>query len=310
MPRTRRRSWQLQLPAAAFMSPPNNAPEMLTRFTYLLAVFFAISSGLAAQSGWVKADGEGYALLSAGLLNTDNYYNLNGRQVTTSTYQSYSINAYVEYGLTDKVDLLFNGPLLRRQSFSTTEATYGVGDVRIGAKYGLASGTWPVAISLEADLPLSPKQQFAENDVQLVPGIVDQINLPASDGEFNFRTTLAASRSISANAYATAFAAFNLRTDGLSHQASFGLEAGYKFFNRLYVIGRLNTQTSLGEPTPGLSFVRGEGVTYTAAGLALAFAVNDNWSVNLSGTTFNDLIFSRRNIYSGTAISLGVSRNW
>lgn len=283
---------------------------MSLQSTLFLTILSCLPVFLSAQSGWVKTAGSGYAQLSAGVLNTDNYYNLNGQQVTTTAYQSYSLSAYVEYGLTDKLDLLFNGPLLRRQSFSTTDATYGVGDVRIGAKYGLLTGQWPVAIILEADLPLSPREQFAINDVQLTPGITDQINLPASDGEFNFHTTLAVSHSLTDKAYVSVFTAFNLRTDGLSHQASAGLEAGYKFFGQLYLIGRINAQQSLGDPKTGLSFVRGEGVEYTSVGLALSYDLNEQWGLVFGATSYNDLVISRQNIYSGTALSVGVSRKW
>ncbi len=265
---------------------------------------------LPAQSGWLQDKGQGYSQLSSGRLSTDNYYNLSGDQVTTTRYDSYSINAYLEYGLSSSFNLLLNGPVLRRQSFTTTSATYGIGDVSIGLKYKLAAGRWPAAFSLAAELPLSPTEQFAVNNEQLVPGITDQINLPASDGELNVRSTLAVSHSFSDQWYASFFSGFNFRTEGLSHQVSGGVEIGYLLVDQLYLIGRLNTQLSLGTPQNGLSFVRGEGVEYTAVGFTLSYQVSENWGLNLSATTYNDLLASRRNIYSGPALYAGVSYSW
>lgn len=283
---------------------------MTVRIIPSITVLLLFTASLSAQSGWLKPRGSGYAQLSAAFLSTDNYYNLDGDQLTTSEYQAYGLTAYAEYGLSDKFNLLFNGPLLRRQSFATTEATYGVGDVRLGGKYALSSGDWPVSLAVEAELPLSPKTQFARNDVQSTPGIVDQINLPASDGEFNFWGTLAASRSLSERSFVSAFGAFNVRTQGLSHQFKAGVEVGYQFFGSLYVMGQLSAQRSLGEPERGLSFVRGEGVSYTAAGVTLFYELDEHLNVVLAGTTYNDLVFSRKNIYSGTALNLGVAYKW
>ncbi|MFK8056168.1 MAG: hypothetical protein AB8F78_08640 [Saprospiraceae bacterium] len=275
-----------------------------------LTALLLLCVSMSAQSGWLKPKGEGYAQLSAVVFSSDNYYNLNGDQLTTTKYQSYGITGYAEYGLSDKFNLLFNGPLLRQQAFSTSEATYGVGDVRIGGKYALHANDWPISIAVEAELPLSPETQFARNDVQNIPGFIDQINLPASDGEFNVWTTLAASRSLSEKSFVSAFGAFNLRTEGLSHQFLTAVEVGYKFFDKLYVMGKLSAQRSIGEPTAGLSFVRGESVAYTAAGLTLFYEINEHFNLVASGTTYSDLIFSRKNIYSGTPLSVGVAYKW
>ncbi|TXF87664.1 hypothetical protein FUA23_17795 [Neolewinella aurantiaca] len=282
---------------------------MISRIITSVFVLFLFGS-LYGQSGWLKPKGSGYAQLSAAFLSSDNYYNTDGNQLTTNEYQSYALTAYAEYGVTDRFNLLLNGPLLRRQSFSSTEATYGVGDVRVGGKYALLSGAWPVSLALEADIPLSPQNQFARNKEQLTPGIIDQINLPASDGEFNFWGTLAASRSLSDRSFVSAFGAFNVRTKGLSHQVKAGVEAGYRFFDKLYVMGQLSALRSLGEPKEGLSFVRGEGVAYTAAGITLFYEIDEHFNLLVSGTTYNDLVFSRKNIYSGAALNLGVAYQW
>lgn len=283
---------------------------MTFRLTFTISTLLLFTVSLSAQSGWLKPKGVGYAQLSAASLSTGNYYNLDGDQLTTSEYRAYGLTAYAEYGLSDKFNLLFNGPLLRRQSFVTTEATYGVGDVRIGGKYALSSGDWPVSLTVEAELPLSPKTQFARNEVQNTPGIVDQINLPASDGELNFWGTLAVSRSLSGRSFISGFGAFNVRTRGLSHQFKAGVEVGYQFFDKLYVMGQLSAQRSIGEPERGLSFVRGEGVSYTAAGVTLFYELDEHLNVVLAGTTYNDLIFARKNIYSGTALNVGVAYKW
>jgi hypothetical protein len=283
---------------------------MIFRIILIATTMLLFTLSVSAQSGWLRSKGSGYGQLSVAYLASDNYYNIDGEQLTTNEYQTYGIMAYAEYGISDKFNVLLNGPLLRRQSFSGTAATYGVGDVRLGGKYALLTGSWPVSFALEAELPLSPKTQFALNDVQETPGIINQINLPASDGELNFWGTLAASHSLSEQSFVSAYGAFNARTQGLSHQVKFGFEAGYQFFNKLYVMGQVTAQRSLGEPQRGLSFVRGEGVGYTSIGATLFYEIDEHLNVVLAGTTYNDLVFSRKNIYSGAALNVGVAYQW
>lgn len=277
----------------------------------LLPFLLLFTLSLSAQSGWVKEQGSGYAQLSATYLGSSNFFNLSGSPLTTTGYRSVALNAYIEYGLTDKFTVVLNGPLLKSQSFETTESTFGVGDIGIGVKYGIISGgEWPLSIHVAVEAPLSPQDQFARNDVQQIPGIIDQVNLPASDGEWNVRNTLALSHSWSSKLYSSVYGQYNLRTKNLTDQWQVGVELGYFPSPNLLVAAKLSTQATFGNPVQGISFVRGEGVSYTALGGMLQYTMGKGVSINATFTTYADWFNARKNLYSATVPGIGVAYEW
>ena len=224
----------------------------------------------------------------------------------TSELRQSSINFYGEYGLKDHLALIVQGPLLRINSFETTEAVFGQGDLRLDLKYRLIEKTIPTSISAGIELPTGRANAFATS--LEVPE--ESINLPTGDGEFNFWTTLAASKSLN-KWYASAFAAFNFRTsyEGESFQNLYkiGGEVGYQPIANLFLNTKLQAQYSTGESeSPALGFLRGDATSFTLFSAEAMYFFKENWG--LSGTFFtgNDWLAPYRNIYIAPFFSVGI----
>jgi hypothetical protein len=117
----------------------------------LLLLFLPFA--LAAQSGWTKKKGEFFGQWSASYFSSDQYYNLSGELLETSTFRHYGTSLYGEYGLTDRLTVIANWPTYKFNSFETTETVSGLGDLGLGLKYGLPLGGVPVSITITPELP-------------------------------------------------------------------------------------------------------------------------------------------------------------
>lgn len=275
-------------------------------FTVLLSVFFSCSA--TAQSGWTRSQGSWYAQMEAGYFSSNEYYSTEGVRNVGNTFYSYALKAYAEYGLTDHLTASLNWPLLKMQRFSGTESAIGMGDLQLGVKYAL-SKRLPIAIGLAVDIPTDDGRLFAEAKEENELGIRERINLPASDGEINVRSYLAVSQSFNGGkTYASAFGSFNYRTQGYSHQWQSGIELGQLLFQRLWVIGKLNQQGRFSEEVNrGVSFLYGEGTTYSAYNLSVLYKINDHWLITTSYQNFTDFLIPKRNLYDGGTFSIGMA---
>lgn len=265
------------------------------------------SAPLFGQSGWTKAKNSYFVKLGYSFFASDVYYNPDGDKLNTSEFRQQSINLYGEYGITDRITVIVNFPVLRWNGFETTETVSGIGDLRTEFKYALFRNKIPVALSIAPEFPTGPSDLFAQNkEVSF-----EQINLPTGDGEFNIWTTLAGSTSFHpVPAYISASAAHNLRTsyEGINFQdqLKFSLEFGYQVIQGLWVNALLNTQTSVGEKNPVTDFVRGDGTSYTAWGLGAAYEFIPQFSLNVQFWDYAGFLFPLENIYSAPTLSVGI----
>lgn len=276
-------------------------------FVFIFFFTYAISAN--AQNGWVKKKGELYAQAAVSNFSSNKYYSPSGTLLDEgSTFNSRGLLLYGEYGITDRLTAVFDAPIFMLNSFSTTETVGGIGSVKLGVKYGLLKN-FPLTFAVDFEIPTDDGVNLSSAKEANELGIVDQINLPTSDGEFNIWTTLAASKSLADNkTFGSIYGRVNIRTQEFSPQWQSGFEIGHLFFEKLYLIGKLQVQGKLAEETStGGSFLYGEGTTFTSVGLTSIFKINDKWSVIASYADYTDLIVDRKNIYGGGTYSLGVS---
>lgn len=262
-----------------------------------------------AQNGWVKKKSEFYAQASFSTFSSNDYYSTSGQLFDSgSTYNSNSINLYGEYGISDRFTAILNFPALLINRFNTTETVAGVGSVQLGLKYGLLK-SFPLAISVDFDIPTDDGFNFAQTKSPNSLGMFEQINLPTSDGEFNIWTRLAASQSfMDGKLFGSVHSGINFRTQNFSKQWQSGIEVGYLFFEKLYLIGKLNTQGKIeSNETVASSFLFGEGTTFTSLGITGIYNINEHWKIVASYSDFSDFIIARRNVYDGAAISIGIA---
>lgn len=259
-----------------------------------------------AQSGWTRAHKGLFVKLDGSFFSADQYYTPAGNGVTTSTFNQSSLNLYGEYGFRERLTFIVQAPLLRLNSFETTNIAAGFGDLRLEAKYRLTGNDLPVSVSIAPEIPTGRANASAAN--KDFPD--DRIVLPTGDGEFNVWATLAASKSFG-KVYASAFGAYNFRTKYKGQKFrdlyQFGAEVGFNPWKLLWLNAKLRAQFSNGKSQhPDLSFVRGDGTTYTLASAEAFYKITKNWGVTATYLTGGDWIAPFRNIYIAPYFSVGV----
>ncbi|MCR9015549.1 hypothetical protein [Aquiflexum gelatinilyticum] len=279
------------------------------KFLQIAALFFVVQE-VDGQSGWTKSKGEGFFQTSFSTFNSKDYFTLEGEKLLTNRFHQQSIVFYGEYGVTDKFTVIANLPLQNFNGFETTETVSGLGDLRLEFKHSLLKKFLPLAISVAPEIPTGRANNFANSIVN----DFERINLPSGDGEFNVWTTLATSFALGDFPfYGSLFGSYNYRTqyDGISFsdQMAVGVEFGYKFFDKVWVNARLNGLTSVDEITEVTDFVRGDGTEYTSYSIGASVPVYKEFHLNLNYRNFNDLLFQRKNIYSGGVFTLGIYYN-
>jgi hypothetical protein len=288
----------------------SKAPIMKNlKFLQIAALFFVVQE-VDGQSGWTKSKGEGFFQTSFSTFNSKDYFTLEGEKLLTNRFHQQSIVFYGEYGVTDKFTVIANLPLQNFNGFETTETVSGLGDLRLEFKHSLLKKFLPLAISVAPEIPTGRANNFANSIVN----DFERINLPSGDGEFNVWTTLATSFALGDFPfYGSLFGSYNYRTqyDGISFsdQMAVGVEFGYKFFDKVWVNARLNGLTSVDEITEVTDFVRGDGTEYTSYSIGASVPVYKEFHLNLNYRNFNDLLFQRKNIYSGGVFTLGIYYN-
>lgn len=258
-----------------------------------------------AQSGWVKKKGESFTQISLATASSDTYYNLDEVATTTTKFRQSNLYLYSEYGLFDHLTLIANVPLLRANDFETTETVWGIGDLRLDAKYGFLQHILPIAISAGIEIPTAKANRFAANQDGF-----GNINLPTGDGEWNFWTTLAISGSLHPlPAYVNLSGSYNNRTSfegqKFKDQWTVNAQLGYQFFHKLWLQLAMGVQQTIGEPEGLVSFVRGDGTSFTQYGFSLNYELTKNWGVGVQYYNNADFLVQRANVYE--APTLGIS---
>jgi hypothetical protein len=286
----------------------------MKRLLVLVVCFTCFGIISAAQSGWVKSKGSGYTQASYYHFSSDEYYAIDGTlfdQGATFTNQVYHL--YGEYGISDKVTLIADIPAVVLNQFSTTETVGNIGDVNLTARYGLRQKEWPVSISLGVSVPTGKKDLFATANSPNEFGIIEQINLPTGDGEWNFLGTIAASKSFwNGRAYGTLYTTYNLRTQNYSGQVRMGGELGIQPMKNLWLSGKWFSQLKgLEGSNENTSFFRAEGTTYSLVSAGGLYTVWKGLSLLAYVHLPVEGIFtSYNNVYVGNAFSVGVAYDW
>lgn len=272
----------------------------------LLALCF-MAFGIQAQSGWTRKKKSYFIKTSFNLFSSDKYYNPDGEKLITARFRQQSISVYGEYGISDRLNVIVNFPLLKINSFETSEPVTGIGDLKVEFKYSLLTKNIPLTFGVAPEFPTGSANKYSKSKINSI----DQINLPTGDGEFNIWNTLAASHSFyPVAAYLSVSSAYNYRTQyrgfRFRDQLKFNIEAGYKLLDKVWLNGIVSAQTSVGRPTGTTDFVRGEGTEYTAVSFGAAYEFIKYWSLSLQAWSYADFVFDRKNIYSSPTYSIGV----
>ena len=272
----------------------------------LLALAYSFSS--FSQSGWTREKNNIYLKADYQFYSSNNYHNNTGTVIKTSRFSQKSFSLYGEYGISKKFSVNANIPVFKLNGYETTNTVGGFGDISIELKYSVKKGKFPIAVSIAPSLPTGAKQLFAKSKLNSF----DKIDLPTGDGEFNVWTTAAISHSFYPKPiYASAYASFNLRTKykdrDFQNQLQSGVEVGYKFANKLWLIGKLFVFTGLGSQPVVADFIRGDGTSYTGATLNTSYELGKHLSLFGQYFRCNSLIVKAKNNYTANIFSFGVT---
>ncbi len=257
-----------------------------------------------AGGGWVREKGSLYVKTSVSWLKTNRFYTSDGKKLTTADFRTWSLSTYAEYGISSRWTGVVHFPILKQSSFETTGWASGIGDLSLDVKYGLVSGSWPLAIGLGMDVPTGDKD--ARADVKNTPGAFSV--LPTGDGEWNYRASAYLSHAFNRlPMYFSVDASYHLRTQGFVDDYSIGLQAGYRIFPSMWLqllARRLAPIREPGNMPPMPRVGIGEGVQYTSIGGGLSYEWAKGFAVTLDYFT---AVGKTTNIYSGANIVFGIS---
>ena len=275
----------------------------------IILLFYVIN--VNCQSGWARQDGSYFFKMDGAYFSSTDYRTPSGIALKTSKFKQQSLNLYGEYGLTDNWGIVASLPLMRINSFETTEKVFGLGDTRIDIKYNpfnFREYVFPFSLSAGVDIPTGRKNAYAKSR----ENPLDQINLPTGDGEINFLLTAALSLPMGNKIYASGFFQYNKRTKfdnkAFKDLYQIGFELGINPLNKLWINAKLRSQYATGNSNyPELGFVRGDATTFTVMSGELFYKLTDNWGI--SGTYFsgNDWLGKAKNLYLGNYVSVGIT---
>ena len=205
----------------------------------LLFALIITSQTIQAQSAWTKKKGEGFSQLSFSSISNYNTLFGNPDYNTERTITDNTIQLYTEYGLTDKTTLIANVPFKSLKSGDVTftnltqitesGSNNALGNIELGLKHQLYNKKWVIS---------------------------GQFNIEANTGNYDTKTglrtgyntwTLTPTLNIGKSfkkLYVQAFTGANVRFNNYSSNFKIGGEAGYKTFNRLWIVAYLDIVSS------------------------------------------------------------------
>lgn len=287
---------------------------MIKSISISLSLFLVFTFKAQAGGGWVHTKGKGFFKLSGWWISANNYYNLDGSSVSASgNFSYYNVNAYGEYGLTDKLEVQVYFPFLSQAkhgdiaggSTISGRSIASVGDADIGIKYGFIQNK-PIVVSghLILGLPLG------KNEIDPNAGFTN-VPLSTGDGEFNQMIGLTASTSKSfgsVNGYTSLGFEFNNRTNGYSDETRLNFEVGAVIKEKLILAYKLRLLNSLKNGNKDLEFgasLFSNNTEYLAYTYEIAYNVTDK-----IGLTFNyAAVYNAKLILAAPTYSVGTYVN-
>ena len=271
---------------------------MSHKLTTLLFLIFTTT----LFSQWTKGKGNGYYKLSAWSVIADKHYTDTGEIDPNPTRGTFNFNFYGEYGLGEKIDLISYIPFFTRTyQNNVVSGTRGdiitegstlnaFGDIDIGVRYGILKKN-SLALSTTLKFGLPTGNTSGGNEFAI---------LQTGDGEFNQLLQVDLGYSFKLKdipAYGKTFVGYNHRTKGFSDEIHFGGEIGFKFFDRLWLIGKLNVLKSTKNGSLTAFTANGSlfanNIEYTNIGLQAAYNISKKIGVSYEyGNAINGRIIA------------------
>ncbi|MEQ8358172.1 MAG: transporter [Cytophagales bacterium] len=254
---------------------------------YLILISFHFQA--LAGGGWTAGKGQGYAKLSQNAIIADQFFAPDGEIIDITTISLYTSSLYLEYGITDKLELNVYMPFFVRSTLNNVERRQSgriepgdevnsFGDTDLRLKYQIHNSEKVViAASLLLGLPLGKTAGGKTKNGD------DRI-LQTGDGEFNQLIMLEASKSFYPKAfYSSIGIGFNNRSNGFSDEFRWSFELGYSGFEdwllalKIYSIHPLKN----GNEAEGAGMgVFGNNIQYISFGPEINYFIKNDFGIS------------------------------
>lgn len=277
---------------------------MIRRIPIIILFLSVGLTDVYGGGGWPQPKGNGYFKLAQNFIISPYYYSPSGEIIDITTISLFTTSVYAEYGFTSRLTGILYFPFFVRGTLNEVQYSpsgriepgdsfQSIGDTDISVKYGLVVNK-PIVISATLLLGL-PLGETAGGTSQI---------LQSGDGEFNQMIRIDASHSFHPKpVYASAYAAFNNRTNGFSDEVRFGAEIGLTV-KKFTPILKVNIVQSLFNGEGGVSTQNGvfsNNTEYISPTLELNYQVTEKIGVSGSG----GFALAGRNILASPNWSLG-----
>ncbi|MDZ4803404.1 MAG: hypothetical protein SGI90_00910 [Candidatus Eisenbacteria bacterium] len=201
------------------------------------ALFRILAPGPALAGAWTQPRGHYYLKIEAAGLSTNQVFNADGHRVdyisalSPGTFKERQIRAYAEYGLAPRLTLV---GATAYQSLEVREEganwkTWGLSDIRIGARFGLPTRDIVSALALEVKIPPGYEKR-------------DFPSLGSGDPDASLNFLLG--RSLGP-VYLTGDVGYNLRGGPLENELMWSAEAGWSATTRIALRTGLRARSAL-----------------------------------------------------------------
>lgn len=282
---------------------------MLKKNIGLVVCMVLFLQTINGHAQWTKGKGNGYFKLGAWGLVADEHYTGEGDKANNPERLNLNFSLYGEYGLSKKLDVIGYIPFLSlvSQGEQVSEATGNVlqkeenerniGDIDLGLRYSLfKSNKLAISGTLLFGLPTGDNKGGSQG------------NFPTGDGEFNQLVKIDVGTSyqlLSKPSYAKAYVGYNNRTEGFSDEYRLGLETGIKFFDKLWMIGRLNSINSFengDEVGASSGSIFASDLEFTSLGVEFSYYITPKIGVSLGATG----ALSGKFVYAAPSYTAGI----
>ena len=276
-------------------------------------LLLALLASLSVSAQWTKGKGNGYYKVSAWYLQADQHFTGNGEIDPNATRGQFNLNFYGEYGLTNSLDLVTYVPFFSRNFqndilsgttgtvITDGEALNSIGDIDLGIRYGFLKKEGIVASAeLILGLPTGNSQGGSDGSFQTGDGEFNQMVRASVGIPFKLGNT---------QAYTKSYFGFNNRTENFSDELRIGAELGFKFIDRLWVLGKIDIVESL--KNGSLSAQNSQGsifannIEFMAAGVEVAYSFSNKWGLSLNYTS----AFRGEIVFAAPSYSAGLFLN-
>lgn len=271
----------------------------------ILCLVILLSVSGAAQVGWTRPQGSGYARFMLSTLGSSSFYTPLGTRISSAQYRDVTAAFYGEYGITNGWTAVAYFPFLRNHRLDTTSSLTAAGDATVGVRRKLVRGRTPLALAVDFGLPTGDPEGTVA--IRNLPN--GEFRLPTGDSEFNTRVSVFASRSFrEGNTLISGGGGYNIRTRGFTDEFSYSVSGGHRLFSSVWVSGTLAglRPARAADLTRAVGFGVGEGVEFVTAGGEAQYRITKRHSI--SAGYYKPL--RGRNLLAGGSLVFGFGINF